>query len=122
MSTIDIDEIRERLVAERQRVAAALAYLEKETPGSLEEGTGELTASDNHMGDVASETYDREMDYTLAENDEFVLRQIDAALKRLDDGTYGKCRVCGRPIGAERLEAMPWADLCIDDRRREERG
>ena len=122
MSTIDTDGIRERLLTERGRVASAIAYLEKENPGSLEEGTGELTTSDNHIGDVASETYDREMDYTLAENDELVLRQIDAALERLDDGTYGTCRTCGNPIGEERLEARPWADQCIDCRRREERG
>ncbi len=122
MSTIDTDQIRQRLLTERERVAAAIAYLEKENPGSLEESTGELTTSDNHLADMATETYDREMDFTLAEADEQVLKQIDAALQRLDDGTFGKCRVCGKPIGDERLEAMPWADLCIEDRRREERG
>ena len=122
MSTLDTDRIREVLVTERARVAAAIAYLEKENPGSLEEETGELTSSDNHMGDIATETYDREMDFTLAEADEHVLRQIDAAIARLDAGTYGACRTCGKPIGDERLEAKPWADQCIDCRRREERG
>jgi RNA polymerase-binding protein DksA len=123
MSTIDTDRIRERLHAERERVAAALAYLERENPGSLEEETGELTAADsNHMGDVATQTYDREMDYSLAENDEHVLRAIDAALARVDDGTYGICRTCGNRIDEGRLEARPWADQCIDCRRREERG
>jgi RNA polymerase-binding protein DksA len=123
MSTIDTDRIRERLHAERERVAAALAYLERENPGSLEEETGELTAADsNHMGDVATQTYDREMDFSLAENDEHVLRAIDAALARVDDGTYGICRTCGNRIDEGRLEARPWADQCIDCRRREERG
>ncbi len=124
MSTIDTDRIRTRLLEERRRVAAALAYLEKENPGSLEEETGDLNSGsiDQHPADIATETYDREMDYTLADNDEQVLRQIDAALQRLDDGTYGTCRTCGKPIGDDRLEARPWADQCIDCRRREERG
>ena len=123
MSTIETDRIRERLQAERERVAAALSYLERENPGSLEEETGELTAADgNHMGDMATETYDREMDYTLAENDEHVLRAIDVALARLDAGTYGICRTCGNAIDEGRLDARPWADQCIDCRRREERG
>ena len=123
MSTIDTDRIRETLQAQRERVAAALAYLERENPGSLEEQTGELTSADsNHMADVATETYDREMDYTLADNDEQVLQAIDAALARLDDGTYGVCRTCGNRIDEGRLEARPWADQCIDCRRREERG
>ena len=123
MSTIDTDRIRDRLQAERERVAAALSYLERENPGSLEEETGELTSADgNHMGDIATETYDREMDYTLAENDEHVLRAIDAALTRIDAGTYGICRTCGNGIDEGRLEARPWADQCIDCRRREERG
>ena len=122
MSTIDTDRVRERLEAERQRVAAALSYLERENPGSLEEETGELNSADNHLADIATETYAREMDYTLAENDEHVLRAIDAALARLDEGTYGVCRTCGNPIDEGRLEARPWADQCIDCRRREELG
>ena len=50
------------------------------------------------------------MQHTLAE--------IDAALRRIDEGTYGTCEFCGEPIGAGRLRALPWARLCIDDQRR----
>ena len=46
------------------------------------------------------------------------LKEIEAALGRIDDGTYGACQLCGKPIGAERLRALPWARLCIDDQRR----
>ena len=53
-------------------------------------------------------TYDRELDYSLEENSETVLREIDAALQRIEDGTYGVCEGCGKPIEEERLEAIPW--------------
>ncbi|MDX6514567.1 MAG: DnaK suppressor protein, partial [Gaiellaceae bacterium] len=61
-------------------------------------------------------------DFTLEENAEQVLSAIDAALERIEAGTYGLCTRCGKPISIERLEALPWATLCIDDKRLEERG
>jgi DnaK suppressor protein len=48
------------------------------------------------------------------------LGQIEAALARIEDGSYGRCAICGKPIGEERLRAVPWATLCIDDQRRQE--
>ena len=121
--TIDTDRFRTLLVEERRRVQSALDNLHGQHPGSLEEETEELaTASDNHMGDVASTTLDREIDYSLGDNAEQVLGAIDAALKRIDDGTYGTCAKCGREIAPERLEARPWASLCIDDARNAERA
>jgi RNA polymerase-binding protein DksA len=117
MSTIDTAHFKQLLLAERERVSHAIQYLHEENPGSITDETGEETTFDNHLGDTATVTYDRELDYTLEENAEHVLTEIDAALKRIDDGTYGTCAVCGKPIGAERLEARPWATLCIDDAR-----
>jgi RNA polymerase-binding protein DksA len=121
--TIDTDRFRTLLAEERERVKRALDHLHGEHPGSLEEETEELaTASDNHMGDIASATLDREIDYSLGDNSEQVLAEIDAALKRIDDGTYGRCTKCGKEIPVERLEARPWARLCIEDARNAERG
>ena len=65
-------------------------------------------------------TLGREIDYTLGENSEEVLAQIDAALGRIEDGTYGTCTNCGREIAIERLEATPWASLCIECKRQAE--
>ena len=122
MSAIDTDRFRTMLVEERERVQNAIDNLHRETPGNLEDTSGEINASgvDNHLGDTATATLDREMDFTLEENAETVLAEIDAALARIDDGTYGTCTVCGREIGEERLEARPWASLCIDDARKAE--
>jgi DnaK suppressor protein len=121
MSAIDTDRFRETLLEERRRVEAALQNLHDETRGSLYDDAGEETAFDNHLADTATETYDRELDYTLEENAEHVLGEIDAALKRIEDGTYGTCTNCGERIPEERLEALPWATLCIDCQRERER-
>ena len=122
MSTaVDADHFRKRLLEERQRVQEALDYLHDENPGSIQDETQDSTA-DNHPGDMATVTFDRELDYTLEENEGRLLEAIDASLKRIDDGTYGMCVNCGQPIGAERLEALPWTTQCIDCKRKEERG
>jgi RNA polymerase-binding protein DksA len=121
MSTIDVEAVRERLLEERRRVSDAIDYLHLENAGSMEEEVSE-TPLDNHLAETASVTLDREIDYTLEENSTQVLRAIDGALERIDDGTYGICVTCGRPISEDRLEAIPWATQCIDCRRAEERG
>ena len=120
-ATIDTEHFRRRLLEDRTRVKEALDYLHEDNPGSMEDETQEIP-SDNHLGDMATITHDREIDYTLEENEERVLAAIDAALKRIDDGTFGTCRSCGQPIAIERLEALPYTTQCIDCKRKEERG
>jgi RNA polymerase-binding protein DksA len=120
MSSIETDRFRQTLLEERKRIEDAIEYLHSENPGTLAEEVGDEAGMDNHLGDLATVTLDREIDYTLEENSEHVLKAIDAALERIEEGTYGTCVTCGRPIGEERLEARPWADQCIDCRRRGE--
>jgi RNA polymerase-binding protein DksA len=115
----NVEKFKQALLEERERVMHAIGYMHEENPGSIEDETGEVPASsDNHLAETATATVDREIDYTLEENSEQVLEEIDAALERIEAGTYGICEVCGRPIGEERLEALPWARLCIDDARK----
>jgi len=120
LSALDTNPFREALLEKRTRVQAAIQNLHDENPGTLAEDAGEETAYDNHLADTATETYDRELDYTLEENSEHVLADIEAALKRIEEGTYGICTNCGKPIAVERLEALPWATLCIDCKRNRE--
>jgi RNA polymerase-binding protein DksA len=116
-----VDRFKAALLEERERVTQAIDYLHEENPGSLEDETGDV-APDTHLGDMATATFDRELDYTLEENAEGVLAAIDRALARIEAGTYGACRSCGQSISPERLEAIPWATRCIDCKRKEERG
>jgi RNA polymerase-binding protein DksA len=124
MSGTDIDTraFRARLEEERARLTNAIEFLERENPGSLEDELGEVAAgNDNHLGDLATATYDRELDEGLEEGAQQTLSDIDLALRKIEDGTYGTCEICGKPIGADRLAAIPWARLCIDDQRRQNR-
>jgi RNA polymerase-binding protein DksA len=120
LSTIDTVEYRKRLEEEKVRLLHAVGFLERENPGSISDELGELAegGSDNHLADTATAMYDRELDEGLEEGARDTLAEIDAALQRIEDGTYGICEVCGKPIGADRLSAIPWTRLCIDDQRR----
>jgi RNA polymerase-binding protein DksA len=118
---VDVVRFRELLEEERRRVLDAIEYLHKENPGSIEDETEDQT-QDNHLAETATATLDREIDYTLEENSENVLSSIERALARIEEGTYGTCLNCGKPIAEERLAAIPWATHCIDCKRLEERG
>ena len=120
--SVDTEHFRGILEEERQRVLDAISYLHEETPGSLAEETEEVAGTvDNHLGETATATLDREIDYSLEENSEQVLKAIEGALERIDEGTFGICQTCGEPISEERLEAIPYATQCIDCRRKGER-
>jgi DnaK suppressor protein len=120
VSVIDTVEYRKRLEEEKARLVHAVGFLERENPGSMSDELGELAegGTDNHLGDMATAMYDRELDDGLEESARDTLAEIDAALQRIEAGTYGICEGCGKPIGAERLSAIPWARYCIDDQRR----
>jgi RNA polymerase-binding transcription factor DksA len=118
--SIDTAHFRGELEQVRERLNATIARHDIGT-ASLNEATGELVASsssDNHLADTATETYDREFDEGLEEDARSRLREVEDALARIEDGSYGTCRVCGREIPAERLEVVPWTTLCIDDARK----
>jgi RNA polymerase-binding protein DksA len=120
--TIDADHFRAELEQHRERLQSTIAHHDIGN-SSLTEETGELMSSsaDNHLADTASETYEREFDEGLENDAQDQLRQVEAALQRLEAGEYGKCSVCGKAIPVERLEAVPWTTLCIDDARKQAR-
>jgi RNA polymerase-binding protein DksA len=121
VSAIDVDHFRDLLLDERKRVQSALDNIHEENSGTLTDESGEEAAYDNHLADTATITYERELDYTLEDNEERLLEEIDAALKRIEEGTYGICTNRGEQIPVDRLEALPWATLCIDCQRERER-
>jgi RNA polymerase-binding protein DksA len=121
VASVDTQKFRELLLDERRRVENALGHLHDENSSTITDGDEEETF-DNHLGDAATITFDREMDYSLEENSGHVLAAIDEALKRIEEGTFGTCARCGRPIAEARLEAMPYATKCIDCKRLEERA
>lgn len=115
--TIELGPRRAELLRLRERILRAAADLDADA-----EGTGELTTAsgDQHLADHASDMVGRELDQSLVENADGVVAEIDEALWRIEEGTYGTCAVCGAAIPEERLEAIPYAILCLDDKRRQE--
>jgi len=106
----DASDARARLEAERTRVEGLVADLRSEGLDEEEsEQSGELTHYDQHPADQASDTFEREKDLSILEGLENELAEIEAALQRLDDGTYGVDEVTGEPIAADRLAAYPTA-------------
>ena len=107
---------RDRLIAERDRLAGLQAGLEAGLTDETESGSlAELSDADQHPADVGTETFNRERDLSILENVTSELDDVDAALARLEAGTYGICEACGRPIGAERLDALPATRFCLED-------
>ena len=80
---------------------------------SEDESTSTLSHLHQHPADLGSDTFEREKDFSILEQVEAELADVDRALVRLDDGTYGKCQACGAMIDDDRLEAMPAARLCV---------
>jgi DnaK suppressor protein len=82
--------------------------------------TGEV-GLDEDFADAGSATFDRENALSISNNIRDLIGQIDNAVRRIDEGSYGTCERCGNPIDAARLKALPHASLCMDCKRREER-
>jgi DnaK suppressor protein len=119
--TLDLDLFRQVLEHERSRLRSARESVDHD--GSLDDETGDLASgAGDHLADHATETFMRELDAGLEENVEHLLSEIEGALGRIEEGTYGTCVVCGRTIDEERLRAVPYATLCIDDKRARERS
>jgi DnaK suppressor protein len=118
---MDRQTLKEALIAERERLSREIADLDADLSESLEDSSEE-SPYDQHMAETAGVTLDREIDLTLEENARAVIAQIDRALDKLENGSYGTCDKCEQPIGEERLKFAPFATLCIDCKRREERG
>jgi RNA polymerase-binding transcription factor DksA len=116
--SIDTSRFRGELEERRERLLATIAH--HDIGGStLDDDAGDFSPSvDNHLADMASETYYRELDEGLEGDARERLREVDEALARIETGGYGFCRVCGKEIPVERLEALPWTTLCIDDARK----
>ena len=105
-------DARARLLAERQAATDRLAGLNREF-GGIVEATGSANADDEHDPEGATIAFERQHVAALVDQAREQIRNLDAALRRLDDGTYGQCVRCGGPIGKPRLAARPAADTCI---------
>jgi DnaK suppressor protein len=118
---MDKARISKRLEEERTRLQGIRDDLQREQDEASTETAGELSSFDQHPGDIGTETFEKERNVSLLEQVENELVEVEAAFQRLERDTYGICQACGRPIGDERLEAMPATRFCVDDQAKAER-
>jgi DnaK suppressor protein len=115
-------QIRKTLEEERDELLRRDAELEQATfDATQSDMTGEV-GLDEDFADAGTATFDRERDLSIRNNIRDLVDQISRAINRIENGTYGECERCGRPIDAARLKALPHALLCMDCKRREERA
>lgn len=112
---------RERLEEGRERLRRLRDSLTDEVPEDEWTAIAEIPSSDEHPADLGSEVFERSKDLSIIDDLESQLADVDRALRRIDDGTYGTCEACGRPVGKERLAARPAARFCLDDQALAER-
>jgi RNA polymerase-binding transcription factor DksA len=113
---MDDEQARERLQAERARVEGLVHELRGEL-GSEGDNSSELADYDQHPADTASETFEREKDLSILEQLEAELAELQQALERIDNGTYGVDEVTGAPIDPARLDALPAARTNVEQER-----
>ncbi len=110
--------MRRQLQGDSRRLREEIARAEAELNELLRD-SGEGSGDD--QADAGSKTFEREHEMSMANNARDTLEQIEHAMARIKDGSYGMCESCGQPIGKARLQAFPRATLCVSCKQREER-
>jgi RNA polymerase-binding protein DksA len=101
------------LLKTKDQILGDIRHLAEENTGSVNDRGGDVSGHAMHMADVATDMYDREFTLSLASNDRELLYQVTEALLRIQDGTFGECSSCKKPIPATRLKAIPHAMTCM---------
>jgi len=110
-----IAKLKKQLIEEKQALTKNLSADEKTFDnGSIRDSVDELSTVDNHPADLATELFEREKDLSLKIHQEDELSKINAALEKIENGTYGVCEVCKEPIPYDRLAAIPYTSFCIE--------
>lgn len=117
----ELAEFRELLVAKRRELAGDVLHLENEARDHNSNG-GNSSPMPLHMADLGTDTWEQELTLGLIEAERSLLREIDEALERIEDRTYGVCLGTGKPIAKARLRVKPWAKYCIEYARKRELG
>ena len=121
MKPQELEKFKELLLFKRNLLSGNVSSLElRALKRSRQQSSGDLSNMPIHMADIGSDNFEQEFTLGLIENEEEMLRAIDEALERIDDGTFGLCQSCGKPIRKTRLKAIPHARLCIGCQREEE--
>ena len=115
LTTADIEHFKQMLLEKRGEILANVNEMEDETlKKSRLDAAGDLSSMPIHMADIGSDNYEQEFTLGLMDSERKLLREIDDALQRIEQGIYGICKGTGKQIPKARLEAQPWARYCVE--------
>jgi DnaK suppressor protein len=121
MKKSELKKFEELLLQKREEMLREMGVVgDSYREATLKETTGDLSSHAYHMADQATDNMNRELAFMYASKSGRLVYHIDEALRRIKNGTYGKCQVCGKQISASRLRAVPHARLCIECKSAEE--
>jgi DnaK suppressor protein len=111
----EIDDLRDRLVEERTELHVQLSTIEEDSFAQTQSDLSGDVGLDDESADAGTATFEREKDLSIEQNVRDLLAKIERALQRIEDGRFGVCDRCGKPIEKARVKALPYVDLCIKD-------
>jgi len=123
LSAAELEQFKEMLLEKRRQLAGDVDSMANEALGkNRSTAAGDLSMMPIHMADIGTDNYEQEFTIGLMEGEQETLKEIDAALLRIKNGTYGVCEATHKQILKQRLRAKPWARFCIKHKRSEEQG
>jgi RNA polymerase-binding protein DksA len=111
----ELDELRKRLLEERAELENQLTTIEETSFATSQSDMSGEVSFDEENADAGTFTFERERDLSIENNVRDLMGKVDRALARMDEGSYGICSRCGKPIEKARLKALPYVDLCLKD-------
>jgi len=123
LTTADIERFKLMLLEKRREILINVNEIEDEAlKKSRLDASGDLSSMPIHMADLGTDNYEQEFALGLMDSERKLLQEIDDAMQRIEQGTYGTCEATGKPIAKARLEAKPWARYCVEYARMLEQG
>lgn len=122
LSKKDLKRFEDRLLEERKKLMGQLGYLEKAMNQTQRDSSGDLSAYSFHMADMGTDAMEREKAFLFASAEGRLLYNVNEALRRLYRSEYGVCESCGKDIAKARLEAVPYATLCVTCQEKQEKS
>jgi len=122
LSKEKLNIFKKLLEKQKEILISEIQHLGDDALQNIKESSGDLSSHTLHIADLATDNYNRDFSIDLVGSEEDLLRQINGALKRIKDGTYGFCSECKKKLTEKRLKAMPYAELCIEHQEEKENG
>ncbi|MEW6170922.1 MAG: TraR/DksA family transcriptional regulator [Candidatus Omnitrophota bacterium] len=115
MNKKELKIFKDLILKRKEEILEGIKHISDDTlKKSQKDAAGDISGYTYHMADVATDTYDREFSLGIASSERKVLYEIEDALKKIEEGSYGFCEICKKSISKARLKAVPYTKMCVD--------